>query len=93
MPCIIRKIVEDRYENLVELAPGTWRLREQVEALEKWLDGHRQELDPAQCWVADIGFGVRKDATGGGPPISRRLMQMCLEANLVIFLSEYPGEV
>ena len=92
MPCVIRKIVNDRYENLVELAPDEWSLREQVEALEGWLRDHRNELDPTHEWVADIGFCIRKNASGGGPPISRKLMQMCLEVNLQILLSEYPGE-
>lgn len=91
MPCIIRRDRGDRYENFAELAPGVWRLREQVEALEQWLAENRSQLDPSERWVADIGFCVRPDAQGGGPPITSALMKMCLEANLEIFLSEYPG--
>ena len=91
MTCIIRKIVGDRLENYTEIEPEEWRLREQVEALEAWLIEHAGELDPDYEWVADIGFTVRQDALGGGPPITRRLMQMCVDANLEIYLSEYPG--
>lgn len=38
----------------------------------------------------DIGFSPRPDALGGGPVISRKLMQACLKANLELFFSEYP---
>jgi len=92
LPCNIGKFVGDRLENFVEIVGEEWRLREQIEALEVWLDKNRHKLDPKQKWVADIGFCVRKNAMGGGPPITRELMQMCLEMNLEIYLSEYPGE-
>ena len=89
---MIRRVLGDGYENVVEIALGEWRLREQVEALEAWLRENRLRLDSSCEWVADIGFCVRKDALGGGPPITKELMRMCLEANIEIFLSEYPGE-
>lgn len=92
MSCVIRRVVGDHYENLVELCPDEWRLREQVEALESWLRDNRKQLDSQHEWVADIGFCIREDACGGGPPITRDLMKMCLEVNLEIFLSEYPGQ-
>jgi hypothetical protein len=85
---IIRKLVGERWESTVTISEA-WTLRSQVEALEGWLRGHRGELDPSCQWVADIGFAHRADATGGGPPLTRDLMQMCLEANLEIYLSEY----
>ena len=85
---IIRKVVGDHYENFQTIS-DQWDLREQVEALEAWLTEHATKLDPIESWVADIGFSHRDDALGGGPPISRRLMQMCLDSNLEIYLSEY----
>ncbi len=91
MTCIIRKIVEGRFENHAEVAGDEWRLRQLIEALEGWLSEHAAELDPEYEWVADIGFSVREDARGGGPPITRKLMRMCLDANIEIWLSEYPG--
>lgn len=84
-------VVGDRFENFLELAPDEWKLREQVEALEAWLKSSGDQLDPAHEWVADIGFCIRPHASGGGPPISRDLMRMCIAANLEIYLSEYPG--
>ena len=92
MPCVIREVVDGRFRNREELLPEEWRLREQVEALQTWLEAEPRRLDPTRKWIADIGFCMRPDAGGGGPPISRRLMQMCLDANLEIWLSEYPGE-
>jgi hypothetical protein len=85
-------VVDGRFTHYEELLPDEWRLRELVEALEAWLEVSPPRLDPTLQWVADIGFCVRADAAGGGPPISRRLMQLCLDSNLEIFLSEYPGE-
>jgi hypothetical protein len=92
MPCVIRKIVGDHYENYLELSPDVWRLPDQVETLQTWLRAHRSELDPVSKWVADIGFCMRSDAGGGGPVFTHELMRMCLECNLVVFLSEYPGQ-
>ena len=91
MPCIIRKWVGDKCENHLTLADDEWKLREQVDALEAWLSTNPGALDPSIEWFADIGFCLRADAMGGGPVISRELMEMCLRANLDIYLSEYPG--
>ena len=92
MPCVIRKIVGDTFENYDELVMDEWRLREQVESLEEWLQVNHCILNTEFRWVADIGFCPRSNAFGGGPPITRNLMTLCLAANLEIYLSEYPGE-
>ena len=88
MSTIIRKVVGDRSENYVTVS-AKWILRPQVEALEKWLREHRGELDPSSEWIADVGFTHRPNACGGGPPLTRDLMRMCLDANMEIYLSEY----
>ena len=92
MPVIIRQIVEDRFQNHSDIAARSWDLRTQIEALEEWLEANPEALDPSSRWVADVGFTVRLDATGGGPPITRKLMQMCVSSNLEIYLSEYGAE-
>jgi len=92
VPCVIRQIIDGQLVNYAELVGDEWRLREQIEALEGWLTEEPGRLDPGSEWIADIGFCVREDAAGGGPPIRRRLMQLCLDSNLEIYLSEYPGE-
>lgn len=38
MPCVIRQIVEGGFSHHAELAGDEWRFREQVEALEAWLE-------------------------------------------------------
>ena len=92
MPVVIRRIVGDRFKNHAEIAGDSWDLRTQIEALEEWLAANPNELAPSDQWVADVGFTVRFSATGGGPPITRRLMEMCLSSNLDIYLSEYGAE-
>lgn len=91
MPCIIRKDIGDRYENCITLAGDEWALRPQVESLDRWLQANPDGLDPRFQWVADIGFTPRVNALGGGPVLSRELMERCLKANLEIFFSEYAG--
>ena len=92
MPVVIRQIVKDRFENYADVGTDSWDLRTQIEALEAWLVENSGQLDPASQWVADVGFTVRLHATGGGPPISRKLMEMCVAANLEIWLSECGAE-
>ena len=91
MPVIIRRIVDDRFKNFAEVN-DSWDLRTQVEALEEWMDKNAESLAISSKWVADIGFAVRLDATGGGPPISLKLMQSCVARNLEIYLSEYGAD-
>ena len=92
MPCIIRKRIGDRWENHVELAPQEWSIGPQVDALHVWLRDNLRGLDPMFSWMADIGFCPRSGALGGGPVISKQLMEDCLKANLEIYFSEYPAE-
>ena len=92
MPVIIRKIVDDSTVNYVEVATGSWDLRTQIEAFETWLSESPGRLDPSNQWIADVGFTVRLEALGGGPPITRNLMEMCVESNIEIYLSEYGSE-
>jgi hypothetical protein len=88
MSTIIRKVVADSSENYITISEE-WVLRPQVETLEQWLQHHIHELDPSFEWIADIGFSPRSNACGGGPPLTRNLMGMCLAANMEIYLSEY----
>ena len=74
MPVVVRRIVDDRFKNYTEIAGNSWDLRTQIEALEEWLVVNPNELDPSNQWVADVGFTVRLDATGGGSPITRKRM-------------------
>ncbi|WP_171186761.1 hypothetical protein [Alienimonas chondri] len=91
MTTIIRRLTKDSSENYATVCDYEWRLREQVEALQDWLKKNRHSLPKGNKWIADIGFSVRPDALAGGPPIYRRMMEMCLEVNMEIYLSEYGG--
>jgi hypothetical protein len=88
MSTIIRRVVGGNAENYATVS-SDWVLRTQIEALERWLKEHRGELDASVEWIADVGFTPRPRACGGGPPVTRDLMRMCLDANMEIHLSEY----
>ena len=88
---IIRKVVGDTHQNHATVS-DEWTLRPQIEALESWLVEHHHELDPSSHWIADVGFTTRPTASGGGPPLTRTLMQLCLAVNMEIYLSEYPAD-
>ena len=92
MPCVIRKHVGEAPEFEAELAGEEWKLAPQVEALEDWLRQNADRINRNYRWTADIGFGYRADAGGGGAAITPKLMRMCLDCNVELFLSEYPVE-
>ena len=90
MPTFIRAVVGDRYvDHGIPDSSNSFDLREQIEALQAWLEHHPDALDPAERWVANVGFEIDKETLGGGPPIPRRLMELCLKSNLEIWLSQY----
>jgi hypothetical protein len=78
-------------EKLAYLCDRNWRLPDQVEALEIWLKENRSKVKSGQS-VADIGFTLRKGASGGGAAISPEMMRTMADLGISLFLSEYPGE-
>ncbi|WP_373546791.1 hypothetical protein [Chamaesiphon sp.] len=40
-------------------------------------------------YVADVGFQIRKDATGGGAVISTEMIQILHDLGMEVYLSEY----
>jgi hypothetical protein len=75
-------------ERIAWLCDGNWRLPDQAEALKAWLAEHSAGLKPAD-YVADIGFKLREDASGGGAAISPEMMRTMAELGMSLFLSEY----
>lgn len=73
------------------LCDGSWELPVQIDALSSWIGQQASELNDGP-YVADIGFSVRSDASGGGAVLEPRIMQLLAEANMSVFLSEYPGD-
>ena len=85
----IRRIVDDKSENVLKLAENIWDIKSQFTIFEKWLKGAPAILATGEGWIADFGFSLREDACGGGPIISLELMEICLKHKITIFLSEY----
>ena len=92
MPCFVRRINGDVKENEIKLAPNDWNLMSQFEVFEEWLKSNNGQLVSEEGWVVDIGFSPRENATGGGPVISKEIMELCLKNNIEIYLSEYAAD-
>lgn len=60
----------------------------QLQVLADWLEENRGRLRKEKK-IADLGFCYRKDAAGGGDVLSTELMNLCVEENLDLYLSEY----
>ena len=62
---------DDSKEEIAWLCGDNWDLAAQMSALEAWLSANQSQV-PASRYIADIGFSVRPDASGGGAAISPR---------------------
>jgi hypothetical protein len=82
---------ENTREKLAYLCGSNWRLPDQVEALGIWLKEKGSKIKRGK-YVADIGFTLREDASGGGAAISPEMMRTMADLGMSLFLSEYPGE-
>jgi hypothetical protein len=79
---------KDEYDQLTYLCEGEWKLPAQIDELENWLSNNSPKL-PKGSYVADVGFRVRKGATGGGAVVSLKLMEMMIAIGMELYLSEY----
>ena len=89
MPIWVRIITGDVKKNEIKLAPDDWNLMSQFEVFEEWLRSNDGKLVSDEGWMVDIGYSPRENGTGGGPVISKEIMQLCLKNNIEIYLSEY----
>tara|TARA_R110002050_G_scaffold109796_1_gene221124 strand:- start:47954 stop:48223 length:270 start_codon:yes stop_codon:yes gene_type:complete len=89
MPINIYK--EKNNEKLAWLCDESWDLPKQISELENWLEKTGKDL-PVDSYVADIGFGIRNDANGGGAVISNNMMSIMSKIGMEIYLSEYPSK-
>lgn len=62
----------------------------QINALEIWLDKKGVDLEPSK-YVADIGFDISKDSTGGGAVLNSKSMAIMGNIGMDVFFSEYPA--
>ncbi|GAA5139470.1 hypothetical protein GCM10023213_20150 [Prosthecobacter algae] len=74
-----------------QICGDIWNLPEQLHTLEKWLAASQPKLQPGK-YVADIGFMIRRGATGGGATIAPEMMRSMADLGMSLYLSEYPGE-
>ncbi len=78
------------FEEIEWLCEGIWDMPDQIYSLETWLKTKGIQL-PKSSYVANIGFNIRKDATGGGAVINAESMKIMGEIGMDIYLSEYPS--
>ena len=92
MPINIYRITPagQKHEPVAWLCDGSWDLPEQAAALEAWLAEGATSLAPAS-YVADLGFSVREDASGGGAALPPEMLRTMADLGMSLFLSEYPG--
>ncbi len=81
---------EVNYESIDSLCDDVWDLPNQIDALENWLRIKGKNLSKGN-YVADIGFDIRKNASGGGGIINAESMKIMGEIGMNVYFSEYPG--
>ncbi|TXK74466.1 hypothetical protein [Mesonia sp. K4-1] len=82
--------IEESGEKLDWLCDEHWDLPTQIDALETWLKNKGKSLAPSK-YVADIGFNIRKDATGGGGVLNSESMAIMGKIGMNVYFSEYPS--
>jgi hypothetical protein len=88
MPINIYSQNSDDTDQVAWLCDDEWELPGQVDELERWLKANQHKLSRGK-YVADIGFQIRKDATGGGGVISTEMIGILNDLGMEIYLSEY----
>jgi hypothetical protein len=78
----------DSFEKLEWLCEEVWDLPTQIDVLETWLSHKGKDLEPNR-YVADIGFCMRKDASGGGGSLNAASMLIMGQIGMDLFFSEY----
>ena len=81
---------QTNHEKLDWLCDDVWDLPNQIATLEKWVKTKGILLSKSS-YVADIGFDIRKDASGGGAVLNSETMKIMSDIGMDIFLSEYPN--
>ena len=82
---------EENFETIKYLSENDWELPTQMDELEKWLEKDGKNL-PKGKYVADIGFTIRKDASGGGGVLNLKMIKILNEIGMEIYFSEYRDE-
>jgi hypothetical protein len=91
MPIKISRIKHDgrKAEEVAWLGDDEWSLGPQLELLTKWLKKEADKL-PSGNYSADIGFGWRRDAAGGGGGLGSEFLALMSKHRISLYFSEYP---
>ncbi len=84
-------ISNDNNERIDYLCSDIWDLPTQMWELEKWLEVEGNKLKKDK-YVADIGFEMRSDASGGGTVLNSNMITILNSIGMEIYFSEYPTE-
>ena len=84
-------IYNDSNERIDYLCSDIWELPTQIWELEKWLETKGKKLKTNK-YVADIGFNMRSDASGGGAVLNSKMIKILNIICMEIHFSEYPTE-
>jgi hypothetical protein len=89
MPIRIEKLNGDDIKEIAFLCDDDWELPSQVGKLKSWILQNFTAMNQGE-YVADIGFSVRGDASGGGSAIDSKVLKIMGEIGMSLWLSEYP---
>ncbi len=92
MPIAINRVSEDpetTNQEIAWLCEKQWEITPQVEALKEWVKSPDFSNLPENHYIADIGFGWRRDAMAGGPVLEPEFMLLLAEKGITLHLSEY----
>ncbi len=81
--------VKSTIERVDWLCEDDWELPGQIYSMEKWLLENENNLKP-DLYVADIGFRVRENASGGSGVLSSKAMAIMGHLGIDLYFSEYP---
>ena len=74
-------------KEIIYLSESHWDLPNQISDLEEWLD--KTDI-PAGDYIADIGFDIRPNSSGGGAVLTLNTLKRLYELGIEVYLSEYP---
>jgi hypothetical protein len=88
MPVRIYRFADIR-DKVAYICRDSWDLDEQLWKLHEWVKRNKGKLK-GDHFVADIGYAMRKDATGGGHALTKKEMLDYVEFGMDIYFSQYP---
>jgi len=79
---------DDIGDEIANICRNSWDLDEQLWKLHEWVKRNRGRIKGEHI-VADIGYSIRKDATGGGHALTKEEMRDYVDFGMDIYFSQY----